>query len=691
MGLGADLSAPPAPTPRGPGRPPANPAARAASDAKYAAMQELMAAMPTGAKEGKFAIFQARRRVDAKRTFEALTKINLTKWVDSGFNDSESGALAAYCEEQFGSGRYLIEAQDAHGMRLPALATWVISTPNSDGEDMDDDFDDEEDDRPRRGGRRFTSRHREDDEEDPRESRHNIADVLVASARSDKSATKDVMKSSTDMLTMMMITSQQAADRAEERKREERAEERRREERQAEIKREEDRRRDAEEARRREEDARRREDEAKRRDDENRRREEENRRLIESSNKRTEILITTLTAAATTLLPAFLNRRDPAQEALVASLGKKEPDPMSLMLLKTFLDNKTQTHSPLEHVIPTLIEATKAGNQMQAEAMRSAFSMNNEITATIIKRVLDNADSGGGGGGGGGGSMLEQIMGALKGAGELVGTLMPKTPPQPPQQYVQAAQRRLPPPAAAPAAAAAVPAAAATPAAPVAAAPVEAQPTAEQIAKEEAEFQAAVAANPLIGSLVGLRAIQQGHSKDQVSYQQTVEYVVQHLPLSVRVYILDNNEAQVLGSCLPTVQANPALMEWFKDPAVLPWIRDYVPKLAPMIEAMFGPAQQQRDQFVEEIAKFQAAQATPPAADVAPVQPVAEAAAAPAPEGAPAHEASPMPPEAAPEQSSPVQSSPVQSNVIPGPGASPTEPPHEAPPAAPASHLDADV
>jgi hypothetical protein len=666
MGLGADLSAPPAPTPRGPGRPPANPAARAASDAKYAAIQEAMAAMPQGAKECKFAIFEARRSVDAKRSFQPLQKLTLSKWKELGLDSDDSGALAAYCEDKFGIGRYLVEAQDPHGARIPALATWCFSTPN-DEESMDDEYDDE-DDRPRRPGRRFTSRFREDEEgEDPRESRHNIADVLVASARSDKSATKEVMKSSTDMMTMLMLTNQQASSQArqdamvaEQRKHEERLEERRREEerrrdedKRAEAKREEDRRREAEENRRREE--------------ENRRREEENRRAIEASNKRTEILITTIAGAATTLLPLLLNRRDPAQEALVAAMTKKEPDALTVMLMKTFLDTKSQPHSPLEHVIPTLIEAQKAGSAMQAEAMRGAFSMNNEITATIIKRVLDNADNGGGGGGNNEG-MLQQIMGALKGAGELVNTLMPRQPP--PSPYQQAAfQRRLPAPAPAPAPAAA-PATGAQPQPPATAPAVPAQPTAEQIAQEEAEFQAAVTANPLLGSLVGLRAIQSNNHDGKAGYQQLVEYVVQHLPLGLRVYILDNNEAQVLAACLPTVQSNPALMEWFKDPAVLPWIRDYVPKLAPMIENLFGPAQQQRDQFVDWLSKQQPA----PAAEA----PAAEEAPAPAPaaEVAPAAEAPPAP-------------APEPSNVIPGPGASPTEQPPAAP--APASHLDADV
>lgn len=685
-GFGSELpaNAPPQPQTRGPGRPSQTPEQRAASDARYKAILDLMDAMPAAAKEPKFAVFPARNRSDAKADFRPLFKMQVSKWKDDGFMDE--GALSAFLEEKYGPGRYLIEPQDEHGQRMTKLPFWVVATSNLE-DDMDDFDDDDYDDRPRR-------RRRDDDDDrgpEPREKRANLADMLVTASRADREVAQSASKTQGDIMSLMVMSSQEQARQS----REEaiRREELRREQEREDRKREEDRRRDEDKKRdderiRREEDYRReqtrleserevrRAEEQRRRDEDNRRWEAEQRRrdqemltAQQAGTKRLEIMLG-LATAALPIVERMMNRTNPLEQALLRdATTKKDTDPITALLLKFVMDKREDSPNM---IIQTLVEATKAGSMIQSEQMKQAFAMNAEVTKAIIGKALEMAENGGGGGGK---STFESILGAIQGAADIVSKLTPAASTAPPAAYAQAARARIQAPVAAPAPTA--PATATAQPAPAPGQQPQQQPTAEQI-EEERKFQEAVRINPVLGVLSTLYLIQTNQYNNQQEYQALVQHAIQTMPLDVRVAILDGNETHLLGLCMPTIQSWPLLAQW--APGALGWFRTFVPQLVPSIEAIHGPVAQQREAYVAELAKRSQAQeaANQAQAELAAQATQADVMAPPAEAAAPAE----APVEA--PAGGPVE----DSNVIPGPGSDAPATSAPVSDGAPASHLD---
>lgn len=595
LGMASDLSAPMPPAPRGPGRPSITPEQRAIADQKYAATLAVMDSMPQSAKEAKFAIYRARRRVDTKRDFKPLAKISLSEWKDKGFGGPEGmGAQAAYFTERWGTGRYLVEPIDELGNRITKLASWVVASPGiEEDDDMldDDDYDDEyDDDRPRR--RRRRRRDDDDDfEDDPRDKRLNLADFLIASNQQDRGAVSKVVDSSQNTLAIMMHSQQNQSQLARE-------EALRREQMEAQ-RREDERRRDEE--RRREDtirEDRRREDQRAAQIAEDRRREDTNRIATEASNKRMELMI----AAATAVLPRLFEKKESGiEQAILASLtSKKEADPLMLMVMKNVLESNAKPVDPMGAVVSSMIEMQRMGNQMNVENTKQILALNGEVTKTLVTKILENSEEGGGNK-----NMLEQIMGVLGSASEMVSKLMP-TPPAAPTQYQQLAQARqqqqprIATQPVAPAADAAV----------APGAPAQEEQTGRPVPSPEqlAAFEQAVRANPTFGVLATLRAIQQHAYGTTEEYQRLVQNAVQLMPIELRVAVLDNDEARVLQLVTPTIEHFDQLREWSSNQEVLTWLREYVPQLAQPIEAIYGAAAKQREEYVELLAQTNAQQ-----------------------------------------------------------------------------------
>ena len=597
------------------GRPTQTPAQREMSDQRYAQMKDLYDSMPSGAREPKFSVFLARRRHDAKRDPRALEKIQLGSWKEQGLSDE--GALVAYLEHKHGPDRYLIEPQDEHNQRITKFPSWCVSTSDFDEDDMDDDFDDE-DDRTRR-----TRRTRRDDDlkdDDPDDRRSNIADSLVMASRASAAGQTAAMSNQKDMMSLMIMTSQQNQDRQRDDERLRREEERRTESRREDERRREDTKR--EEDRLRREDDRRREDakaiedrrmvEERRTDErraDDRRIEQIRADAKESSDKRFQAMLA--------LFPTIL----PVLERVLKPAPPREADATQLMITKAFLEKST-SQSPHD-AISVIIEATKAGQMLQAEQMRNAMSMQGELNKVLLTKALEMVENGSGGGEGDGGTTIDKVMKIVTGAAELAQKFIPAAPSPYEQEAMQRLQRIQRPALVAPVPAP-VPVA---PAEPVAAAPAaSATPEVSQaeLEKLNADLEARVSRDPAYGVMRGLYALQQRHYGDSAEHQRLVEYSVSLMPLPLRVAILDGDEQRVISACMPTVQSDPMLSAWITSAGALDWVRDFVPKLKPAIVHVFGAADVQRDQLVNEIAAARLAQepgdASPPEPELVPEQ-----------------------------------------------------------------------
>lgn len=581
-------------------------AQRAINDERYAKMQELMEALPTEAKEYRFGVYRAQRRSDSKRSFRPLERIMYSVFKDGGFSDN--GAFAAYLHDKWGPGRYFIEPLDEHNQRITKIASWVVATEGEDmnDDDMDDDYEDERPNGWRRGRRRSRRDDEyEDEEDDPRDARANMADLLSTSARAQASQVSTVAKQSSDMMTVLLMTQQQSAEAraAEERRREDqRAEERRREDARA-----EERRREQEQERKeREEREERRREEARRHEDamEARRREDQA-RIIDQSNKRTEMLLGAFSAAVPIIGKLFEKKESETDKILFAKLMEKpQTDPMLAMLLKSTLD-KANDDSAAKMMFAQMTEFSKMNAQMTAEQMRSMLALANDVNGTVMKKAMDMMLASPQGQTPEGKSMIEQVMSALSGAAEIVKTLVPPAPPQP-AQPARIAHR------AAPEAQPGV--AQSTQSAQPAPAQSEPQrtPTQEEYAKMSPEEQARVQAQAPRGTqavLQCLMALQTKQYGNQTEYQGIIGYMVQEMPLDLRVAVLDSDQAKVLTICQPIVEATKPIKDWIFADGVLPWIQTFVAQLGPSIEAVHGPADKQR----ELLAQGSAAPAPAPA------------------------------------------------------------------------------
>ncbi len=639
------------------GRPAMDAQKRALADDRYQKMVDLIEMIPDSAREFRFAIHRARRNLEAKASFRPLEKIQFSRFSTENFRDE--GTLSAYLMDKYGPGRYFIEPLDEHNNRIAKMPAWVVTAGDED--DMeDDDFDDE----PRGGGWRRRSRRRDDDyEDDERDQRANMADLLTTVGKQNAAQVATVAKGGNDLMSILMMTQQSNAEAraAEERRRDEmRQEERKREEDRAESRRRE---MEAERKDRDERDQRRRDDERREHETAEQRRRDENLALIQAANKRTEILVAAVTAAAPVLGKLFEKKEDTTLPLLFKSMEKKD-DPMMLMIMKSFMD-KANDDSSSKNMIQQFGEMSKITTQMTAESMRANMNLTSEINGTVMKKALDMMMASPQGQTAEGKSMIEQVMTALAGAADIVKTLVPAAAP---------AQQRVAHQAAPTAAIAAPAAPAPAPAAPAAAVPEKSAVQAEwdALTPEQQAERTAQAPRGAEAVIRCINLIQTNSYASQAEYQELIKYLVTEMPLDLRVAVLNGDEAQVVALMLPVVQANSQLAAWIMMPGMFEWIRTFVSQLPPSLEAVYGPAQAQRDQLAALLAAGPA--------------PTAETVATPAEAATPAADATPAPTgEAAPVEQVPVVD-------LTGAGAQETapaaEPAVEAAPAEAASHLD---
>jgi hypothetical protein len=651
-------STPPPPelaAPAGPGRKPLSPEQRMMNDKKYQQMVELWDNLPITVREPKFVIFEANRRSDTKASFKPLGKITASEWKDQTFNDQS--ALASYLESEFGPDRYYIEAQDEHGQRIGRIPSWCIETNAYNEDDMDDEF--EDDDRhSRRSRRRRDDRDDDLDDDDRIERRSTLADSLATQARVSATSAQSAMSQQKDLTTLMMMTQQQNADRQATEERSRRDEERRREERRDDDRRREEKNKEDDRIRR--EDEKRREDQKredfrreddKRRDDERREADRKHERDLQAardaSNKRLEVMVGALPA----IIPLIEKVLRPAAPALPPT------DPLSAVLAKEFITGRNNQDPNAGMSI--LIEACKAGQQINSEQMKNAIAMSGEVNKIVLTKALDMLKDTGGSEGKEG--LIEKIHGIVSGASDLAKIFVNQTPVANPyaeqaakslemQRRAAAARQQQQSAPQQPAPAQPTPAQPEQPTQPAAEQP--GQPTPEQQAAMDAEFERRVRENPIYGTMRGLFGIQQRLWQDQAQYQQMVQYTIQWMPLALRVAVLDGNEDQLFQLCMPVIKTDASLVAWVQQAGVLEWLRSWVPTLKPSIEHMFGPADKQREEYVAEIQKAhiaaeQAAAPQQPAPLVA--DEVVPAPAAPAP-AAPAEVPQPQPQVADPIQ-----------------------------------------
>jgi hypothetical protein len=665
---------------------------RALNDERYAKMLEFSESLPPQAREFRFAVFEGNPRTEMKRDFRPLEKILYSKFIEQGFKDE--GTFSAYLDEKFGPGCYFVEPLDEHNKRLEKLAAWIVHA----GDPMDDD-DDYDDDRPRGRGR--WRRQRYDDEGGPDE-RANAADFISTVARQQTAQVSQVAKSSGDMMSMLLLQQSQSAEarQAEERRRDEqRAEERRREE----LRAEERRREQEQERREREEREERRREEARvqyQREEDRRR--DESTRMIEASNKRLEVIAALATSALPVLNEMFKKKEDTLTPILL-KLTEKKDDPIVALLLKSILDKDS---SGL--LIQQMGEMQKISASMTVEQMTQMMKFSTTMNETIMKKAIDMMMASPEGKTPEGKNMIEQIMGALQGAAEIVKTLVPG---QPQPQAAQGVRVHT----AAPPAAQALPAPAASPQA--AAPPQPGQPaqgrpvvnphhpdgrpktpaeirwesmTPEEQAKEQASMPTGT-----IAVLMALKAIHTRQYGNQAEYQQLVQFLVTQMPLDLRVAVLNGDELGVAAITTPVAQKEKEIWEWLMlaevpvpagapqgteaQPSTLAWIRGFTSQLPPSIEAIHGPAQAQRDQLAAAKAAM-AGGAAPPAAPAAEAKPAPAASAASAAE-APAHVPAPPPPEVPPPaaEAKPAEAPSTPAPPLAGPGHVPMEAGHIPP------------
>ncbi len=735
MDGGLDLPAPSALPPPGfgapsaPGRPSADPAKRVLNDEKYQKTMDLLALLPDSAREWKMLFFEAREHSDTKADFRPLHKMTITEFADAGLKDE--GALASYCEERFGPGRYLIEPVDEHNRRIDKAPHVIISTEGY----MNDELDDDREYGRRGRGRRYTDDDLDDD--DPRSQRANLGDLATTLARQQHATTQANNQQTQQLATAVILSQkeQQASqvqvelrreELAENRRREER-EERRREDERAEQRRKEERdeqRRLEEREREREREERKEEREERRRQDERaeaQRREDRDkqdraqREAIDASNKRMELVI-----AALPIIKEMFHRPEPRpvedklQPLLIAKLTeKKDVDPIMMMFVKDAFERRNTNNGSdsMQMVIQGIVAASKAQSDMQ-----------NEFSMGMLKRCMDMMITNPG-------SSKEekdwaaQIATLVDSASGFMKSVFPQgggqsqqmlPPPQQQSRLPHQAQRRI---------------ATGQPQQGMTAQqrqPVQQQPPAQQHAQapqpdpelwrqvqvpaespfpqgqvvtqdnrsweqlnHEERQQLIYAMNQIptgpLAAVIALKAIQTKAYQTQAEYQQMVQMTLKNLPVDLRVAIITKDEATVIALVKPYVEPHPELVSWFDSMAVLVWLKETLVNLIPHIVSMYGPEEVQKQELANAIAAHEAAQAEALALE----QKQAETAATtPAPvEGAPAAPAAdavpvaPTAPEAPPQQMQAAAGGVVLDSVPAAPAA----------PAAPApakSHLD---
>ena len=558
----ASLPSPPQPqaappqTARAPGRPSGDPEQRALRDARYAQQQDLLKALPADVTSPRLCVFRAKPNglVISSRPID---KIPLQKWIDADLTSMEN--LKAFLEEKYGPGDYKLVAQDAHGKTCSTIPAFSVNTGDDDmPRDPDGyDADDYEDDRPTGRRRRppFGRRPVLDDDDDldldlPRSSRNaNMADFLEVQAQTKQQESQR----SESMITAMIAMQQQqqaaaeraAADRREEdRRREEMRREEAKLEAEREVKREEARREEA----RREEDRRR--EEAKQAED---RRRDEMRSMMEASTKKMETLLGLATAAVPVISKLLEPRTDPTLSTVLAKVlgdDKKDTDPVTIMLLKNMLDGK-ERQSGITEQLQAFQAMQKVGSEMLSDQMRSVMQTSNEMQTMLIKRIMENMDNKDDDDDKPG--MLGQIMDAVKGASEVVGTLTQGQPqgapaqqpwPQMPQQDQQQQT------------------------------PQQQQQSPQHPALPAPAVPAAPTGIPAVGA--ALKALQMGVPANNEEALGLVSFAIDNMPDNLRAAVVAGSEQQVLAICGDTFMATPDLSSWIMQPGVLDWLRAFV-------------------------------------------------------------------------------------------------------------------
>lgn len=575
---------------KGPGRPPADPTKRAINDMRYAQMVEMVDTLPDAAKQPRYGIFRASRRTETKKGFRPLFRILIGEWQEKNLQDEST--LRAFLEDKAGKGCYFIEPQDEHNVRMTKVASWCIHTnPEAhmgyDPEDDDeDDFDD--DDRPR--GRRFRRRYRDDvADDDFIAERADVADVLSTATRASSAQALAANQSKDNLVGLLLLTQQNAAsaNSANDQRREERLAEERKQERE-----ERDRRdRDAKEERDRRERMEKEDRERKERDDrerrdherEERRREDDRRREQDAARaaaeaKRTEVMMTAITGLVPLVLK-LMEKPAPVQP---------QSDPVTMMLLKSIVD-RTDRADSTQVMFQQMGEMAKLQTTMTSEQMRSMMSLSSDMNQTIMKKALDMMMASPQGGTAEGKGWIEQLMTAMQGAAELVKTLAPAPPaptivnqqvpalPAPQQQDPNRRFARQHPPQ-------------------QQAAPQGQQPAAAQQAAPQAEQEQQPPLG-VQGVLYGLMGIQRKSYNTPEEYQTYIQYIFSQIPLALRVAVLDGDELALFRLTKPIIDADPTLTAWVKADGVLGWMRSFIPTLKPTIEQVFGPADQQKQQY----------------------------------------------------------------------------------------------
>lgn len=533
-----------------------------------------------------------------------IARVLGSEWEELGLRDEDT--LQTYLEQNLEPGRYLLEPQNAQNKRLDGanIASWTMTV----GDDMEMTMQDGSSHSmrgghsPRRGGRPRRHRFTEDvdydpddgdDFDDPIGERTNIADFLTATAegvtrereiaaeerreqRQIEAQERDMeTRRSTDMMSLMMMMSEKSREdqkRADE-QREARMAEERRQERDREERRKEEREREWRERR----------DEERRREEAQR---ERDRLLMETQSKRTETLITVVSAALSSpMIPKLFERKDsPVMEALLANINKKpETDPMMMLLLKNMLD-KNNSNDSMQQMVAMMGEMSRQSSSMMIEQMKASFMSMNEFQQEQMKRVMQMAlanpdiedDKK---------SLLEQVLGAIGGIGEVFQNIRGQQPQQPqlppgavpPQQPMQPMQPMQPigmppmqpgmqPP-------------------PVDPGGIPLGPNPQEVAIEAPTGIQAVGA--------GLKAIQQNAFSSEEEKRQVIEYMLDQMPDDLAIAIEDGDEEQVFAICTPAFAATPELLQWIAIPEVQQWVRDFLPNLVPAIQQMRSPISEQ--------------------------------------------------------------------------------------------------
>lgn len=585
--------APPPPPPpamgqsiKAPGRPKTDPSARQASDERYAKIKAFEDQMPKQARDYRFAIYQAKSGIDAKEGYRPLERVLASDWATIGLADDET--LLEYLRDKHGDGRFLIEPQDAHNHRIDRLPFWVVST-HEDDEDMHSD---ETFGIPRgrrgRGRRRPRPSYFEDDldydpdlfeDEDPVATRSNHIDFLATQSRIQAEERQATVKSSNDMMNMMMMLNEQrmTQEREERRREEERrsreTEERRREEirreelRQEEIKRRDEERRDYER--------------------EERRRDQERLQLqIEASSKKMEAMV----ALATAGLPVIQKMLQPTENPLMAAVvskvmtddGKKDTDPLTMMLMKSILE-KSQGNDSIQQMIAGMGEMSKLSAQSMAEQMKLMFSTSNEMNTTLMKSLMERALSMAPEGSEEKG-MFGQILEAISGASGIIGSLagggqQQQQQPQPGQGYFPQGGR---------------PSQALPPGAPIQAPTQQRQPTPQAHQTHQQAPQPLDVGDdqnvpePTGIAAVGasLMAIQKELPRNAEELQGYVNFAIANMPPQLKQAIVNGDQSSIIAICSTTFLEEAELAQWISEPGVSDWLMSFIPNLVPSIQAI---------------------------------------------------------------------------------------------------------